>query len=95
MPEIRRLWQRVEADCEWGSPRALSVRLLFQNARATPALLEFLEGTRVGWMRGQILLGGGMVKDEDELEEIALGPQGEEEARSEESEEEDGPGPPL
>ena len=30
------------------SPRALSVRLLFRDERATPALLEFLADTRVG-----------------------------------------------
>lgn len=47
IPEIRRLWRRVEADCEWGGPRAPSVRLLFRDPRTTPALLEFLEDTRV------------------------------------------------
>ena len=47
-PEIRGLWQRVERDCEWESPRAPSIRLLFRDGRATPAVLEFLEDTRVG-----------------------------------------------
>ena len=51
------------------------VRFLFRDARATPALLEFLEGTKVGQMPEMILLTGGLVEDEDELEEIELGPQ--------------------
>ena len=34
-PEIRRLGQRAE-DCEWKSPRAPSVRLLFRDERAIP-----------------------------------------------------------
>ena len=79
LPEIRRLWQRVEADCEWGTPRAPSVPLLSRNARATPAPLEFLEGTKVGRMPGQILLAGGDVEDESDLGVIELGPQGGEE----------------
>ena len=96
VPEIRRLWQRVEADCKRGAPRAPSARLLFQNARATPAPLEFLKDTRVGRMSGQILLAGGDMEGESGLEEIELRPQEEEEAKdSEESEEEGGPGPPL
>ena len=42
-PEIRKMWQRVRLDCEWrGAP---SVRLLFGNERAVPAVLEFVEGT--------------------------------------------------
>ena len=55
--------------------------LLFRDARATPALLEFLEDAKMGRMPGQILLGGGLV------EEGEIG--------SEESEEEDGADPPL
>ena len=35
-PEIKRMWQRVEKDCEWKSPRAPSVSLLFRGERATP-----------------------------------------------------------
>ena len=81
-------------DCEWGRARASWVRFLFRDARATPALLEFLEGTKAGQMPEMILLAGGLVEDEDELEEIELGPQSEEGAGSEESEEEDGPAPP-
>ena len=46
-------------------------------------------------MPDQILLGGGLVEDESEFEEIDLRPQEEEEAENEESEEEYEPGPPL
>ena len=79
-----------------GAPRAPSVRLSFQDARVTPALFKFLEGTRVGLMPGQILLAGGEVEDESDLEAIELWPQEEEEeAGSSEESEESGPGPPL
>ena len=93
-PKIRRLWKRVERDCEWDGPRAPSGRLFFGDVRATPAVLEFLEDTRVGCMPSQILLVGGRLEDEDDLEALELWPQ-EEAETSEESEEEDGPGPPL
>ena len=95
-PEIRRLWWEVEADCE-GDPQGPSVCLLFRDARATPALLEFLGDTRVGRMLGQTPLAGGLVEGESELEEIKMWPQAAEEEAgdSEESEEEDGPGPPI
>ena len=96
MPEIRRLWQRFERDCEWGAPRAPSVRLLFQDTRATPILLGFLEDTRAGRMPSKILLAGEPVDDESESEEIVLWPPEEKEAESSgESEEGDGPDPPL
>ena len=84
------MWQRVEKDCEWESPRAPSVRLLFCDERATPALLEFPEDTRVGRMPGLALMR--MVEEESDLEEIVLWPvQGE---GSEEESEESGPDPP-
>ena len=89
MPEIRRLWQRVEKDCEWGGRRAPSVRLLFRDERATPAVLEFLEKTRVGRMPGLALRG--VEEEESDLEEIELW-RDEEEPSSEG--EEGGPGPP-
>ena len=92
-PEIKRLWKRAEGNCEWGGPRAPSVRLLFRDARATPALLEFLEDTRVGRMPGRILLAGGPDLDEEEMEGVELWAPEEEEG-SDISEEEDGPGPP-
>ena len=72
------------------------VRILFQDARATPALLEFLEDTRVGRMPGEILLARGPDVDEDSLDEIVLWPPEEGKAESSgDSEEEDGPGTPL
>lgn len=94
-PEIRRLWQRVEIDCEWPGPRAPRVRMLFGDPRATPDLLEFLADTRVGRMPSQIQLRGGWVEDMDGLETIELEAPEEGAEASEESEEEDGPAPPL
>ena len=64
------MWQRVERDCEWESPRAPSVRLLFRDGRPTPAVLEFLEDTRVGRMPGLALFG--VQEEESDLEEIVL-----------------------
>ena len=55
---------------EWEFLRAPSVRLLFQDERATPALLEFLEDTRVGRMPGLALLR--VVEEEAELDKIEL-----------------------
>ena len=43
----------------------------------TPAILEFLEYTRVGKMPGWILLAGGPDLEEDELECFSLQVQGE------------------
>ena len=40
-PQIRRLWERVAKDCEWESPRAPAVSLLW-DARAVDAVVEFL-----------------------------------------------------
>ena len=79
-----------------GGPRAPSVRLLFGDVRATPAVLEFLEDTRVGRMPGRILLAGGLEVDEEKMDEVVLWAPGEEEGSGiSESEEEEGPGPPL
>ena len=73
-----------------GAPRAPSVRLLFRDERASPALLEFLEDTRVGRMPGLALMG--VLEEESELEEIVLWPaEGE---GSEEESEESRPVPP-
>ena len=80
----------MEEDCEWGGPRASSVRLFSRDARATPALLEFLEDTRVGRMPGRVLLAGGSDLDE----EVELWAPEEEEGSDISSEEENGPGPP-
>ena len=46
-PQIRRLWRRVGKDCGWRHSRAPSARWLWRE-EATEAVLEFLEGTRVG-----------------------------------------------
>ena len=62
----------MEADCGWGGPSAPSVCLLFRDARAIPALLEFLEDTRVGRMPGWVLLASGLDLNEDEIEEVEL-----------------------
>ena len=71
-PEIRRLWKRVERDCEWGGSRVPSVHFLFRDARATPAVLDFLEDTRVGKMPSRVLLAGGPDVEEEGMEEVAL-----------------------
>ena len=86
------MWQRVEKDCEWESSRAPSARLLFRDERATPALLDFLEDTRVGRMPGLALMG--KVGEESDLEEIVLWPAEEEGSGSGSGGEEGGPGPP-
>ena len=82
----------VEMDC--GGQRAPSIRRLFNDTRAIPAVLEFLEKTKVGQMPSKLLMEAG--QDDEEAEEIELWPQEEEEGSeiSDESEEEDGPGPP-
>ena len=49
----------------------------------------------MGRVLGQILLAGGHVEEEGDLEVIELGPQEEEEAGISEESEEDGPGLPL
>ena len=93
-PEIRRLWQRVEVDCGWLGPRAPTVRALFGNPDATPALLEFLDNTRVGRMPSQVELRGGGDRGEEDLEVVELEAP-EVDVLTEESEEEGGPSPPL
>ena len=93
-PEVRRLWQRVEADCEWLGPRAPTARALFGNPRATPALLEFLDDTRIGRVPSQVQLRGGGERSEEDMEAVELEAP-EEDDGTEESEEEDEPGPPL
>ena len=44
------MWRRIERLCEWETPRAPAVRLMFDDVRATPAVLPFLRDTRVGRM---------------------------------------------
>ena len=49
--EITEMWQKVEISSE-GEPRISSVRGLFHDARAIPAVLDFLRKTKVGKMPG-------------------------------------------
>ena len=51
----RVLWKRVERLCDWEDPRAREVRLLFDDERAAPAVLNFLQDTRVGRIVPQAL----------------------------------------
>ena len=83
------MWRRIEAECESG-PRAPSVRRLFRDPRATPAVLDFLRDTKVGRMPGLELYG---VREDELGKEVELW--AEEESPAEEDEEEEGPGPPL
>ena len=48
--QIRELWRSVGKACKWKHPRAPTVRLLFEDERATPAVLNFLRDTKVGHM---------------------------------------------
>ena len=83
----------MEAD-EWLGPRAPTVKALFGNPRATPALLEFLDNIRVGRMPSQAQLRGGGEGSEEDLEVCIVELKAPEvDDRTEESEEEDGPGP--
>ena len=89
------MWKRIRLGCGWGGTP--SIRRLFRDERAVPAILEFLGVTRVGKMPGLIQLAGGPDIGEEDLEVISLLVQGEgkEETGVSSSEEEDGPGPPL
>ena len=86
------MWKRIRLDRGWGG--APSIRRLFRDEKAVPAILEFLGDTRAGKIPGPIQLAGG---PEEDLEVISLLVQGEEEQGTDvsSSEEEDGPGPPL
>ena len=80
----RVLWKRVERLCECDRPRARTVRLLFDDVRATPAMLSFLRDTRVGKMVSLGPLNGrespgrrlwdDMSSEEDEVEEDGQDP---------------------
>ena len=75
--------------------RAPSVHLLFRDARATPAILEFLEDTKVGRMPSRVLLAGGPDVKEGEMEEVVLWAPEVEEGPDLSASEEEEPGPPL
>ena len=64
------MWQRVRAESGWGG--APSVRRLFGDERNVKAILEFLEGTKVGKMPSRILLARGPDMEEEELEGFSL-----------------------
>ena len=66
--------------CEWRTPRAPAVRLMFDDVRAAPAVLSFLRDTRVGRMVPLALQEEW--RGEDTGREVAR------------EGEEDGPGPP-
>ena len=51
------------------------VCLLFRGPRATPALLEFLEDTKVGRMPCQTPQEGGSEDDEESLGDLELWPE--------------------
>ena len=94
MPEIKRPWQRVRMESGWGG--APSVRRLFGDERNVKAILEFLEGTKVGKMPGRVLLAGGPDLEEEEMEGFSLQVLDEEvETEVSTSGDEDGPGPPI
>ena len=44
------MWRSVGKACGWKRPRAPSIRMLFRDDRATPAVPTFLRETKVGRM---------------------------------------------
>ena len=70
---IKELWENVGKACEWKHPRAPTITLPFQDERATPAVLQFLRGTKA---RRMIVL---PLREEDDewegLDEIELCPE--------------------
>ena len=46
--QARVVWKRIGGLCEKRGPVTPSVRAMFGDQRATPAVLTFLRGTRVG-----------------------------------------------
>ena len=96
-PESKKMWRDIGKACGWRHPRAHAVRHLFEDDRATPAVLTFIRTTRVG---GMITLHDEGEEDKDE--EIEMWPDGragtesemEEEGGEVEEGEEGGPGPP-
>ena len=70
-PQIRELWKSVKKASGWKHPRAPTVRLHFQDARAIPAVLTFLQAEA-----GRVVTLAPPEKEREELEEIVLRPQG-------------------
>ena len=88
-PPDKRPLESIGKACRWKHPRAQTVRLLFEDQRATPAVLHFLRETKVGRV---VTLAPPEVEWEEELEEVNLWL--EEEEGQESENEEGGPGPP-
>ena len=80
--------ERYGGVCEWKRPRAPTIRLLFQDERATPVVLAFLRGTKA-W---RMVILAPLEKEWQGLEEIVLW--SEEAESQDENEEEGGSGPP-
>ena len=92
-PEIKRLWQKVRA--ETGEGVAPLVRKLFRE-KNTKAILEFLEGSKVGKIPSRVLPAGGADLEEEELEGVSLLVSDEDvETEISSSGDEDRPGPPV
>ena len=79
-PQVRRLWRRIGKDCGWEHPRAPAVRWLWDK-RATGAMLEFLEDTRVGCRTPARAMLGPQRQEEEEGRENQ-GEEGEEGGRA-------------
>ena len=79
-------------DIELGG--APSVRRLFGDEMAVPAILEFLKEARVGKAPSRILLAGGLDLEEEKLECISLQVQEEGEGTGASTTEAEGPPPP-
>ena len=54
--------------CDWERPRAPSVRLMFDDVQAAPAVLTFLWDTRVGRMISLVPRGGERADEDTESE---------------------------
>jgi hypothetical protein len=50
--EIKSLWQRVEKEVRWRHYRHKPILALFNDKKATGVILEFLDKSGVGKMRG-------------------------------------------
>ena len=67
-PQARRLWGRIGKDCGWENLRAPAVRRPWEE-RATGAMLEFLEDTRVGCRASAVAASGPQVRGTGEERE--------------------------
>ena len=94
--QARVMWGRIRRLCEWERPRAPSVRRMFEDVRATPAVLSFRRDTWAGRMVSLapclrlFLLGDGW----EGRQGGGGGGGGGERARESSSGEESSPGPP-